>query len=337
MSTLHDVARRAGVSFKTVSNVVNNYPYVSEKLREAVWAAIKELDYRPNQTARALRKGRTGVIGLAVPELDLPYFAALASDVIAAAEARDYKVIVERTNRDRDRELETLLGSRRRMTDGLIINPLAMTVADIPLLQSTGPTVLLGEALFASNVDHVTVRNVAGAYAATRYLLEMGHRQIGIVGARAEDLEGTPGLRVQGYKQALVEAGIAFDPNLLSRAIFWQRREGASAMDTLLEACPDVTAVFALNDTLALGAIFALQKRGLRVPEDVSVIGWDDLEEGTLSLPALSTVDGGRHEIAKSAVETLLDRIENPEKETSLVELPFELIIRGSTGPVRPA
>ena len=155
-ATLHDVAQLAGVSFKTVSNVINDYPHVSEKTRARVLAAVKELDYHPNRSARSLRSGRTGAIGLAVPELSLAYVAELADAVITAAEERDIVVLIEQTGGDRRRELEVLDGSRRQLTDGLLFSPLALSNDDADLLDVDYPLVLLGERIFNGPVDHVT-------------------------------------------------------------------------------------------------------------------------------------------------------------------------------------
>src|SRR6218665_1921810 len=182
-STLRDVARLAGVSFKTVSNVVNDYPHVSEATRTRVLAAIEELGYRPNRTARTLRSGRTGAIGLAVPELSLAYFAELADEVITAADERDIVVLIEQTGGDRRRELEVLNGSRRQLNDGLLFSPLGLENGDAPLLGVDFPLGLLGERIFDGPVDHETMESVVGPRAATDYLIGRGRRRIAVVGA----------------------------------------------------------------------------------------------------------------------------------------------------------
>lgn len=309
--TLRDVAELAGVSFKTVSNVVNDYQHVSETTRARVQSAIEQLGYQPNRSARTLRSGRTGAIGLAVPELSLAYFAELADEVITVAERHDMVVLIEQTGGDRDRELEVLRGRRRGMTDGLLFSPLGLGNDDASELDVDFPLVLLGERIFDGPVDHVAMENVAGARAATEHLIGIGRRRIAVLGAHEGEIIGTAALRVDGYRAALDAHRIPYAPELIVDAGPWHRANGAEAMRSLLDRGVDFDAVFALNDELALGALRVLGERTVRVPEDVAIIGFDDVDEGAYSLPSLSTIDPGRREIARLAVETLLDVIAN--------------------------
>lgn len=336
-ATLRDVARLAGVSFKTVSNVVNDHPYVSDTTRAKVQAAIDELGYRPNRQARSLRSGRTGAIGLAVPELSLAYFAELADEVITAAEQRDVVVVIEQTGGDRRRELDVLSGSRRQLTDGLLFSPLGLSNEDGGLLTVDFPLVLLGERIFDGPVDHVTMENVDAAHAATEHLLGLGRRRIAALGAHEGEVIGSAGLRLSGYRAALEAHGVAYDEALVVDAGPWHRINGAEAMRALLERGVEFDAVFALNDELALGALRVMQEQGIRVPADVAIIGFDDVDEGKYSLPSLSTVDPGRREIARLAVEVLLERIENgseaPRRE---LRSAYRIVERESTAVPQP-
>lgn len=307
--TLHDVARSAGVSIKTVSNVINDYPHVRAETRERVQQAIAELGYQPNLSARSLRSGRTGAITLALPELKLSYFAELADSVIAAAERAGHVVLIEQTGGDRDRELQLLHSPRLKMTDGLIFSPLGMGMEDAAQLDVSYPLVLLGERIFDGPTDHVTMRNIDAARAATEHLLRSGRTRVAVVGAHQGEVIGSAGLRLQGYRQALEAAGIPFDERLISSTTLWHRANGAHAMHELLDRGVPFDAVFGLNDTLALGAMRVLQEAGHRIPDDVAVIGFDDLDEAQYSLPSLTTVDPGRVEIADIAVRALLERI----------------------------
>jgi len=329
-ATLHDVARRAGVSFKTVSNVINDYPHVRESTRKKVIDAIRELDYRPNLAARQLRLGRSGVIGVAVPELRLPYFAELTAEVIEAAERRGLVVVTEQTNSSRQREIEVLTSTRRQMTDGLIFSPLGLSTEDAGLLQTDSPVVLLGERIFTDTVDHVTMQNVAAARAATQYLIDLGRTRIAAVGLHPGEVIGSAGLRFRGYTEALEAAGLPVEQALLAPAGPWHRRQGAEAAQTLLASGTAFDAVFAFNDTLALGAVHTLQQAGLRVPEDVAVIGFDDLDDGQYGSPTLTTVDAGRREIAELAVDALVNRIEQPGSPIRHVEVGFSIMERES-------
>jgi len=189
-ATLHDVARIAGVSIKTVSNVINDYPHIRPTTKQRVLDAIAELDYRPNLSARSLRSGRTGVIGLAVPELSLSYFAELADAVIRSAERHGVTVLIEQTGGDRAREVELLTSPRRQLTDGLIFSALGMDSDDSEYLRVGYPLVLLGERIFGGPTDHVTMRNVDAARAATEHLIALGRRRIAVVGAHEGEVIG---------------------------------------------------------------------------------------------------------------------------------------------------
>ncbi|MBN9606833.1 MAG: LacI family DNA-binding transcriptional regulator [Actinomycetales bacterium] len=330
---MSDVARLAGVSIKTVSNVVNDYPHISVGTRERVLAAIAELGYVPNSTARSLRSGRSGVIGLAVPELSLAYFAQLADEVIRAARAQNMVVLVEQTGGERERELEVLRGPRLQLTDGLLFSPLGLGNGDAEVARVPYPLVLLGERIFDPGIDHVTMQNVEAAEAAVEHLLGLGRRRIVALGAHQGEVIGSAGLRLTGYRNALASAGIGVDEALVVEEGLWHRRNGADAMRRLLATGVQFDAVFALNDELALGALRVIQESGLRVPDDVAVIGFDDVDEGNYSIPSLSTVDPGRQEIAETAVDLLLTRIEGragPEKQQ--LRTGYRIVPRESTG-----
>jgi len=332
-ATLHDVAHLAGVSIKTVSNVINDYPHIRSSTREKVEQAIAQLGYQPNLTARSLRSGRTGVIGLALPELSLSYFAELADSVMVAAERRGVTVLIEQTGGDRARELEVLTSPRRQQTDGLLFSALGLGQDDARLLEVPYPVVLLGERIFDGPTDHVTMRNIEAARAATEFLLTRGHRRIAIVGAHEGEVIGSAGLRLTGYREALDAAGVEFDPALIGYTDLWHRSNGATSMRQLLESGVRFDAVFAFNDTLALGAMRVLQEAGIRVPGDVAVVGFDNLDEARYSLPSLTTVDPGREEIAETAVRVLLERIEAKDSATPPRELfaDFSIVEREST------
>jgi DNA-binding LacI/PurR family transcriptional regulator len=331
--TLRDVAHEAGVSIKTVSNVINNHPYVKSGTRATVLDAIQRLGYRPNLSARNLRSGRSNMIGLAVPELSLSYFAELADKVIQAAERRGLVVLIEQTNRSRQREIDLLSGVRPSMIDGLLFSPLELGQEDRHLVDIDLPLVLLGERIFNSGADHVTMQNVRGARAATDHLLSIGRRRIAVIGAHPGEVIGTAGLRLSGYRGSLDAAGIPFDSALVAPAGLWHRAQGAEAMRTLIASGTEFDSVFAFNDTLALGALYVLQEAGLRVPTDVAVIGWDAIDEGSYSSPSLTSVDPGREEIAETAVNMLIERIATkgggpPPRE---VEVDFSIVHRDST------
>ncbi|PFG42361.1 LacI family transcriptional regulator [Isoptericola jiangsuensis] len=328
--TMHDVARRAGVSIKTVSNVVNDYPHVRAETRRRVQEAIDSLGYRLNTTARNLRQGRTGMIGLALPELSLPYFAELADSVMRAAEERGVVVLLEQTGAQRERELQALDSPQRRLTDGLLFSPLALEPEETDRLEVDYPMVLLGERMFGP-VDHVTMANVEASRAATLHLVERGCRRIAVIGAHPGETMGSARLRFDGYRRALAEAGLPFDPDLVAEAGLWHRSTGAAAMTRLLDAGTVMDGVFGMNDALALGALHVLHSRGVPVPQDVAVIGFDDIDDARYSEPLLSSVAPGREQIARTAVDMLLERIEGSTVEPRRVVASFEIVARESS------
>ena len=338
-----DVARLAGVSVKTVSNVLNDYPYIREATRARVLAAVDELGYQVNAAARSLRSGRTGMISLAVPELGQPYFGELADQILAAARRHGVQVLIEPTGYSRKGELAALDEPKRGLVDGLLFSPAVLSQDDVGLLESVDyPLVLLGEQIFSPAIDHVSMRNIEGARAATDLMLEHGRRNIAIIGLLHKEGAGASSLRLQGYREALEARGIAVDERLLGWADDgWHRGNGARAMAQVLDSGAPVDGVFALNDALALGAMFELQIRGHSVPEDVAVVGFDDIEDAPFSKPALTTIDPGRREIADTAVELLCRRI--AERSTNSAEggdpvlhlADLKVIERGSTAPLR--
>ena len=333
--TLHDVARVAGVSFKTVSNVLNDHPQVRDSTRAKVLAAVTELGYRPNLAARNLRLGRSGVIGLAVPELSQAFFAQLADEVIHVAAEEGLVVLVEQTGGERDRELEALRNPRLSLTDGLLLAPLGLTHEDVGAELATRPLVVLGEPLFPGPVDHVTMQHEAAARAATAHLLELGRRRVMLLGAHASETTGVAALRHAGYRAALAAAGVAADDTLVVPVETWDRRSGAQAMAAVLDAGVRMDAVFAMNDDLALGALRSLQERGVRVPQDVALMGFDDVADGRYTYPSLTTVEPGRHDIARTAVHLLAARIaggRDADLEPKVVAPGFHLVVRESTG-----
>lgn len=332
-ATMQDVARRAGVSVKTVSNVVNGYPYIRETTKEKVLTAITDLGYQMNASARSLRSGKTGMIGLAVPELSLPYFAELADSVIEYAESVGLNVLIEQTGANPEREKEVLHGSRRNLTDGLIFSPLELGPEDVAEFNVNYPLILLGERVFNAQVDHVTMDNIEAAKAATQHLIAQGCTRIAVVGAHEGEVVGSAQLRTEGYIQAIKESGLEFDSRLVREAGLWHRSTGAQAIFDLIAEGVEFDAVFALNDAMALGVLYALQVSGKSIPGDVKIIGFDDVEEARFSFPTLSSVEPGKLQIAKTAVDLLKERIDTSGEQEAprRVVAEYKLSLRESS------
>ncbi|MBQ0914684.1 MULTISPECIES: LacI family DNA-binding transcriptional regulator [Streptomyces] len=331
-ATLRDVARRAGVSIRTVSNVVNESVPVSDELRTRVEAALKELEYRPNLVARNLRRGRTGMLAFVVPELDVPYFAELAREVITSAREHGYVVMLDQTDGDAERERE-LLGreSRATMFDGLLLSPLSISEDELRDRTNRVPVVLLGEHIFNGDFHHVAIDNVAAAREATEHLVSLGRRRIAAIGDQPYSTGETAQLRTIGYRQALERAGLSVDESLIVSTPHFHRRLGAEAMRHLLALPEPPDAVFCYNDLLAIGAMHALADAGVRVPEDVAVIGVDGIQEGEYSSPTLTTIAPDKTQIARTAVSTLVASIEGTAPPPADAKAPYQLLVRGST------
>ncbi len=330
---MKEVASRAGVSVKTVSNVVNGYLHVAPSTRERVQRAIDELGYRPNLTARSLRSGRTGIIAVAVPRLDEPYFAELAAAVIAVADSHGCTVLVDQTDGLLEREQLAVAGIRPDLIDGLLLSPLALGAEDLqePCDGST-PLVLLGERISDTAHDHVAIDNVAAARLATEHLVSLGRRRVAAIGTMDSVTAQTALLRRAGYRDALAAADLPVRPGYEQEVGGFTRADGARAADRLLDLPEPPDAVFCFSDLLALGVLHALHRRGVRVPEEVAVIGVDDIAESRFSTPTLSTVSQDVDEIARLAVDALLHRLsdgaDEPPRE---VTASHELIVRDST------
>ncbi|MEV6282599.1 LacI family DNA-binding transcriptional regulator [Kribbella sp. NPDC051770] len=318
-----DVARYAGVSARTVSNVVNGYVHVSPEVRAKVQAAIDALGYQRSAAARGLRLGRTGLIALGVPSLRERYFADLAEAVVHEAERHELTVMVEVTGGRRERERLVLGGGRSSLTDGALLSAIELTAADARLAAGTAyPLVLIGDRRLDGPFDHVAIPNVAGARAATGHLVALGKRRVVLLGDAAANKSGR--LRREGFRKALAEAGLEAQEEL---AIPWTREAGRAAVDKLRRA----DAVFALNDSLALGVLAGCAELGVDVPGELAVVGFDDVEEAQYSTPPLTSVAPSVGQIARRGVELLAQRLADPTRTPEHVTTDFRLVVRGST------
>jgi DNA-binding LacI/PurR family transcriptional regulator len=331
-ATMKHVAARAGVSVKTVSNVVNGYEHVTPQTRSRVQEAIAELGFVPNLTARSLRSGRSGVVALALPELHAPYFAELAHHVVHAARSKGWTILVDETRGELEQERLAASGIRPHLIDGLIFSPLALQASDLPEGAAAPPLVLLGERVSGARVDLVTVDNVAVAETAVAHLVGLGRRRIAAVGIQSTAAGVTARLRLEGYLRGLAGAGLAVDPDLIVPADPWHRAQGADAARALLAGGVEVDAVLCFNDLLALGVLRALAEAGVRVPGDVAVVGVDGVEDALYVSPSLTTVALETQQIAEIAVELLAARIDGDRAPARTVTAGHRLVARESTG-----
>lgn len=331
-ATVKDVAARAGVSPKTVSNVVNGLVPVSPATRAKVEAALADLDYVPNLSARGLRNGRTGLIGLALPDLGTPYSAELAHHVVEAAHELGWAIQIEETGKDPEREFELVSRARANMVDGLILNPVALDESAIRTGGSLPPMVLLGE-VSQHIVDQVAVDNVGAAREMTRALANRGRRRIAVLGANGNRGSATALVRTQGYREAMAELGLPTGPDLEIVCDEWTPAGSAAALENYLASGKELPeAIFCFTDSLAIGALSVLHGAGIRVPEEVAVAGFDDIADGRFAVPALTTVAVDKAAMARSAVRLLTERMADPGRGPIHVQMPYQLVARASTG-----
>ncbi|MCA0293812.1 MAG: LacI family transcriptional regulator [Actinobacteria bacterium] len=330
-ATIYDVARVAGVSHQSVSRYLRGISGQRSRTAERIEAALAEVDYRANITARNLRRGRTGMIALSIPSLDQPYFAELAQAVIRAAREVDLTVFVETTENDRRLEQATLEHFGGDVVDGVIFAPNMVDRDDLQAARVGIPLVLLGDRIVDSGFDHVTMSNRAAADAAVTHLLEQGRTRIVALGAEPHREFGAATPRLRGYQDAHDRFGVPVHPELAVVAGTWLRSDGSAGMQALIDRGEQFDAVFAFNDALALGALRALQSSGRRVPGDVALVGFDDTQDARYSTPSLTSIEPGRHELVKTAVAMLQERIDGSTVPAREREVGFSLQVRESS------
>ena len=325
-ATIAEVATVAGVSRTTVSHVLSGNRPVAQATRERVEGAIKELGFRPNGLARSLRVRRSDTVALIIPDITNPYYPVLSRGLDDALSER-HRTLICNTDAVRPRELDFVADAFDRHVDGIVVVAFQIDASDLQEILGSGlPIVSLGSGIDDPRVDIVLTDDEHGAFEAARFLIRRGHHRIGIV----RGAEG-PGLtRSAGYRRALDDAGIASDPALTSIAD-WTRRGGQEAMRQLLALKDRPTAVICANDLMAIGAMDAARASGLSIPDDLALVGYDDIEAATLVSPPLTTVVNPAYEAGQAAGRLLLDRMTGQYTgERREVVLRARLVERGS-------
>ncbi len=332
-ATIKDVAEQAGVSIATVSNVVNGSRFVSDDLAEKVQRAIKELGYQPNPLGRALRKGRSYTVALILPDHSNPFFVQVARGVDEQARRREYGLITCNTDEDPDLETFYVASLLKRKVDGFIVAPTYRGRETLsPLIEHGAPLVVVDRYIDGMEVDEVFSDNEAGAHEATAHLIGLGHRRIGLIA-------GIPGIspiedRVAGYRRALEEHGLPVDESLMAQGCS-QIEEGASSAEALLGK-RGITAIFSTNNMMTLGALRSFKKLGIRCPDQVSLVGFDDTIADAAD-PALTTVRQPLVPLGERTIDVLAGRIMDPKRRPGRLALAPELVIRDSCGARVPA
>ncbi len=327
--TIVEVAERAGVSLGTVSRVMNNDIHVAPDTRERVSAVMREMGYVANRQARGLKSSRTNVIGVLAPDLGTGYIGEILHGIDTELGLHEFDLMLFTTHRTAIKEANYVANLVKGMVDGLLLvlprNPADYTGV---LTNANFPFVLIDHQGTGSLCPAVGATNWQGAYNATEYLIKLGHTRIGFI-TGSMDL-GAAIDRLDGYRSALQVHHIPEDSQLVYEGTFLQP-DGYAGGSTLLDLDDPPTAIFASNDVMAMGAMDAIRGRGLRIPEDVSILGFDDIPQSAMVRPALTTVRQPLEHMGRLATQMLIDQLKNPKKEIGRVELPTQLIVRDST------
>lgn len=345
--TIHDVARRLKVSATTVWRAINNRPRVSASTKQRVLRAVEQLGYRPSLLAQNLSRGQTQTLGVVVPMIGNPVYAALVRAIEQVAFQRDYNIILCDTDFQADRERKYLDLLLRRKVEGILLIPFAKRadsdLAHIFALEKAGVAVVaIQQPLAGSNITQVAPDNVNAARAMTQHLLRLGHRRIAFVHSGLESWHPAMCERFEGYRLAHAEAGVPLDPSLVVQAGAFEAvlADGSSVFDAdrvaqLLQRPDRPSAIFAPVDVLAIRVMGVIRNLGLRIPEDVAVAGFDDILMSAYLDPPLTTVRHPAAQVGRRAAELLFERLEAGDSavlKPTVERVPCELVIRRSCG-----
>jgi LacI family transcriptional regulator len=331
-TTIRDIADLAGVSIATVSRVLNDRPDVAPDTRETVLQVVREHGFSRNRGARGLSKGRTGFVGLTLPLIADAYFGPILSGAAEALYEEDMRIVLGPTLHEHDREVSLLERLVRESTDGAILMLPSESEDELRALQAQGYPFVVVDPMEPppDGIPCVSAMHASGAKRAIEHLLAFGHRRIGVI-AGPEGWYATEE-RLLGYRAALAGAGLLPDPELI-RYSNWRIETGEPMAVDLLSQRNPPTAIFGFNDNVAIGALNAAHRLGLRVPEDVSIVGFDDTFQSTIVLPRLTTVRQPLQELGRTGVSLLMRLLEGQRVDALHMELATTLVVRDSTAP----
>ncbi|QYO71816.1 substrate-binding domain-containing protein [Vibrio cholerae] len=336
MATMKDIARLAGVSTSTVSHVINKSRFVSDEIAERVNNAAQQLNYAPSALARSLKMNRTKTIGMLVTTSTNPFFGEVVKGVERSCYHQGYNLILCNTEGDNQRMKASINTLLQKRVDGLLLmcSTLEGERLDVFDRYPDIPIVVMdwGPILFAS--DKIQDNSLQGGYMAAKHLIECGHKEIGCITGPL--IRHQAQMRYEGYKRALAEAGIAINPDWIVESDF-ECEGGYQAFEKLYERGKLPSALFVSNDMMAMGVIQAASQRGLRVPDDLSLIGYDDVHIAKFMTPALTTIHQPKYRLGKAAIDTLLYRLENPDTTAQIVQLEPTLMVRSSVNKFKGA
>lgn len=317
--TIKDVAKKANVSIATVSRILNDLPGYSKKTKEKVLKAIEELGYQPNAIARGLVNKRTQTIGVLVPNVSSMFASEVLNGIEDTAHKLDHSVIVCNTDSNGVRTMKYLQVLNEKRVDGIIFtSEVVKKEYHDAFIDMNIPIVLVSSISHRYPLPYIKVDDKHAAYSATEYLIKHGHRNIAMIsGTKDDSIAGIP--RIEGYKQALIDYGITVEENLITYGNDFGHKTGMSCMNKLFENAPGFTAVFAASDEIAIGALSTAYKQGVKIPEELSIIGYDNLKIAAMSIPSLTTVGQPLYEMGKYSAEMLFDMIKTGKKVESRI------------------
>lgn len=323
--TIKDVAKKAGVSIATVSRILNGLPGYTMATRQTVLDVIQEIGYRPNAIARGLVNKHTNTIGVLLPSISSRLASALLNGIENAAHKLDYSTIICNTERDGKRTLEYLNVLSEKQVDGIIVTSEWLRDAyEEALVAMKIPVILVLTVSSHLPIPHIKLDDKLAAYQATEYLIDHGHTKIGMIsGARDDKLAGLP--RIEGYKQALSDNSLMISEDRIAYGDF-AYKSGIGCMEELFQRFPDITAVFAASDEMAVGASSCAYRKGIKIPDELSVIGYDDTQDAEMAIPPLTTVSQPVYEMGQRAVGMLFGDSETTES----VIMPHRIVERDS-------
>lgn len=329
--TIYDVAKESGVSYSTVSRVLNGFEFVKEGTRQKVLEAAERLGYVANLQARSLAGGRSSVIGVLVPAIDNSYITEIVAGIDDELAKSNFNLMLHTTHRHTGMEAQYVNLIANGMSDGiLLIVPLAIEAYLTSLRERQFPYVLIDQHDPLGKSAEIVTTNRQGAYEAVTYLIELGHRRIAFITGLME-LYSTYE-RLAGYQDALSDHNIPVIEQYIVAGDFWEK-EAYLATNRLLSLDPLPTAIFASNDLTALGAMISIREHGLSIPRDISIIGFDDIPQAAYVHPRLTTVRQPLQQMGRVAVKLLFETFDNPDRPQRQVMLDTELIIRDSCQP----
>ncbi|MCX7842547.1 MAG: LacI family DNA-binding transcriptional regulator [Clostridia bacterium] len=328
MATIQDVAKAAGVSVATVSRVLNNSGLVQEETRETVMEAIRALNYQPNLLGRNLRRMETRMILVLLPNISNPFYSRIVKGIEDVAHKNGYNIMLCNTDSDKMRERIYLELLKKRLSDGIILMASELSREELLELGKNYPVVQCCEYREDVEITHVSIDNYSAAKKAVNHLIGQGHKRIAMISCKNNFLSTVQ--REAGYKKVLEESGIEFDPDLLAYGDYGYK-SGLRTAKQFLSMQDKPTAIFAISDMMAIGAIKAVRQAGLKIPEDIAVVGFDNINFASMCEPELTTVSQPKYDIGCYTMEFLIRQIKGESKSSQAIFLEHELIIRAST------